>query len=367
MTEKIGKILRYIFIGVLYLVILFYTIIFNNSTGWGLLFFLTFFLVFNLLSLLPSLKTIQPKIEETLFCHVNEKRQLEVALQKQQPTTFPIPRLCVRLRSTFFPIPEINISYRDDYLKETQVLHFYTGTKATISLNWMPKIRGFYQDLPIDFQASDLFDFFIKNQENHIKTDIVILPEVDPQAALLVPIIRSQQQQAAFGDARFAIKNYRPYHPGDPLKYIDWKLSGKQRELMFREHETEEESSLSLVFWGCPSKYFEKTLSIYFSLQEELRKTTRFTQYLLGEGIDYPDRIEAKNFALIQPSKSVPVIPALHNQQLFIFAPEMSDELLQQVAVLRKSNTVIVYNYEDLKAFLLASENQLVKGESSYA
>lgn len=367
MSAKTGRILRYIFIALIYSALLIYVVAFDNATGWGLFFFLTFFLLFSLLSLLPSLKTIHASIEETLLCHVNEKRRVEIEISKRHRTFFPIPKLMVKLKSAFFPIPELNISFSDVFKKDCFVLHFYRGDKKKISLNWMPKIRGYYQSLPVEYHADDLFEIFSKKHGGDIRTDIIILPEVDEHAAALMSIFQEKRLVSQYGDARFAIKSFRKYQPGDPLKFIDWKLSSKHQDLIFREHETELHTEISVLFWGCPSKYFEKTLSIYYSLQEELRKKIKFKPYLFGENIKYPERVEAKSFAVIQPFSAPPLIPNIKHQQMFIFTPEIDDQLMAQVALLRKNNLVYVYDYTDLKAILLPTASDSVREVQTYA
>lgn len=355
MGKRTRKILRYLLIFFSYGIIFLYTVLFNNSTGWGLFIFLSFFLVFNLLCLLPSLKNIQAVVDETLLCHVNERRELSIKLFKTQDTFFPIPKLTISLRSAYFPIPQLGISFSAATLQESCVLNFFRGKKREIFMSWLPKTRGVYQNLPIEYQAADLFEIFSRDRLAEVKTDMVILPEVEPQINTLLNLFRHHPQRADFGDNRFIIKSFRQYQAGDEPKYIDWKLSAKQQELTYREHESELPREVTLIFWGSPSKFFERTLSIYYTLQAELGKMEPFTQYLFGENIDFPDRTDIKSFALIQPFHKTPFMPKLQGHQLFIFAPEISAELLEQVAVLRQKNLVFVYTYQDLKALFISS------------
>ena len=62
----------------------------------------------------------------------------------------------------------------------------------------------------------------------------------------------------------------------------------KQQELIYREHETEQQQELTLLFWGESHPAFEDTLAIFFRSKNLLLKKMPFQQLLIGEDLDSP-------------------------------------------------------------------------------
>jgi hypothetical protein len=316
---------------VTYLLLLGYCFIFNNEAGWSLYFFLTLLFVVDLIFILPSLRKIQVTLDES------------VQTPKLKTTSLPLQMF--NYRPTILPIPKLTLTF------DEQKHHFslYRGEPKRLDVNWTPTSRGIYSELPLVLESQELWGLFAKRRTLSLQQNLLVLPENKPEVVALIGLLKQQLQKNPYGESNFILRNYRTYQPGDSLKNIDWKLSSKQQELIYREHETEQQQELALLFWGESHIYFEETLDIFFSLQNLLLKQMTFQRLLIGENIDSPYQINATAFASIQPFADAPKqLPKLTNRQIIVITPDYSQALESYVAKLMRNNRVQVYTYQEL-------------------
>lgn len=355
MKQKMKKGLLYGAFTLFYLAITLYTFIFNNTTGWGLFFFFSMFFFCCIISLLPSLRKIEVETINQKYVHLNESLPVTWELYKKRPTFFPIARLTID----------------SPLLSDTSAfLYFFTGSKRQLDLTWKPDKRGVFSTQPIQYQGSDLFFAFSKAYETTFSFHLVVLPTYNSQIEPLINHLFSQTVfPHTYGEMSFAVKSFRQYQTGDSLKYIDWKLSSKRNELIFREYEVSQQPEKLLIFWGSPSEHFEEMLSLYYSIQEAYGRQALVKQQLFGDNIQDSSRPVLEDFASIQPFQTPPVISKLLGMQLFIFTTSIDENLDIQLSSLKRTNQVKVYTYDELSLMLAqqADSEEVEKHASTHS
>lgn len=314
---------------VIYLLVFFYSAVFNNEIGWTLFLFMTFILCLCILQLFIPLKGISAQSPTTVITHVGENVQLPLDLQRP---------------NALLPLAQFTVSITEPAVDDTITSYLFYRQQQLV-LDWRPKKRGVLQHLQLHYQSSDFFHLFIKGRNAQLNKQILILPQKQPLAQTMQ--LQQTLQNQTFGEPTFTIKNYRPYRSGDAPKNIDWKLSSKQSTLIYREHENERTAQMVWIFWGAPSKDFEAMLSLYYSLQDLLEDPVE--QYLFGANLREPAEIDALAFARIQPlEEELPKLPRLTERLIFFFTPEQTPQTAEQVEQLSKYNQVTVYDYVGL-------------------
>ncbi len=342
MGRHLAKRMLHLFVFIVaYLILFAYCLIFNNDAGWSLWFFLTLILLFDLLSLLPSLKKVQVTIEESL--------------QSEEGTTLSLPLEIFCYRPLFFPFVVLSVSFDDGFHQQT--LPFYRGAAIRTHAQWTPPQRGRYDTFPATLRSGDLFGFIEKKRSITIKQSLLVLPAYQAAATALLPLITEQPQRYTYGEPTFTIKQFRSYRPGDSLKYIDWKLSSKQQALIFREPENQQTQTRTLIFWGEADEAFEATLSLFFSLHQ-LIQTQHDVQFLLfGADIPSPYHPDALAYAQITPFDELPAgIPSLAGRQVLVIAPAATEQVQRYIDQLQRHNSCQLLTYADLLTTMAEEE-----------
>lgn len=325
--------LRILLVLFFYLLLFLYTVIFNNASGWTLFFFLTFLLVWNLISLLPSHKKIQLALLESSTYQAGQRSQLTVEMFAYRPLLLPLFALTVRLRS--------------DTTANPSFFWAYTGTRKVLSFYWTPEARGLFSELPIFFYSTDFVQLLSKESIQPLTGPFPVLPKLETELAssVIQKILTVQSNfYAPFGQHTFLIRDFRSHQAGDPLRSIDWKQSSKRSELIVKEYEYEQEQESCLIFYGQRHVQFEKLLSIYYSMIQLLDGKMSYTTQLLA---DYPaETLNEDLFAVLQPFVEEPYMPAYSNKKLLIFAPEQTEKLQNHLQVLDRTNEIILITFD---------------------
>ncbi|KAF1298859.1 hypothetical protein BAU15_14350 [Enterococcus sp. JM4C] len=315
---------RLFLVGLFYLVFLFYAIIFNNDTGWTVLFFVTLGGLAEILSFISPLSWLSLKSEERRLAHLGE--QLTVTLTSQR--RLPVPLFFSWLT---FHVPNE---------KRQQTLATYLGQRTTIDLSLTPMSRGWLKKQPIEQIGGDLFGWFEKKRLRDLSVDWLILPAHHPAGEAILAELSTLIYQDYSGESTYLIKNYRAYQQGDSLKQIDWKTSSRKQELILREYERTDSVKWTFVFYGIASPYFEETLSLFYTIAEAYQKKAEFI--LVGEGLTDERIGSLENYATIQPLENLVSLPEKKGRRMCLFLPELSDELAN--VGITKSMPMLVYS-----------------------
>lgn len=237
----------------------------------------------------------------------------------------------------------------DDRFKNSHHSAFYRGNLIRLHLPWTPKERGSYEELPVQLYSHDLFGFFEKSYAAGAKQSILILPKLKLEAVALLPFFKQQVRSQTHGEPNFSIRQFRQYQLGDSLKNIDWKLSSKQQELIYREREYEEEQDIFLLFWGEDHPAFEETLTLFYSIHHFSQNQRLFQPLLIGDGLTSPYQTDAAAYAQILPFEKVPEgVPLLTGSHLIFITPVFTPQLENYLSQLEAKNSCQVFTYADL-------------------
>lgn len=329
-----------------YVVVFFYTVSFNKEAGWVLFFFLTFLLLIDLLSFLPSTKKIQSEALEQSRMVLNKQNKLELTFFRYRPSLIPIPLVFIYLTSA----KELYAS-----------LSLYTGNKRTIEIPYIPNQRGIFETLPLTMKRFDLLSFFSKTSCHQVKGPFIVLPEYKQELAFELKkqlSLNSASFYNRLGQKTTMIRTFRTYQPGDALKVIDWKQSSKKGELIVKEYENETENTLSFIFYGVAHEQFEAILAIYYSFSRLLYTQITFTETILAEKQEHQDRDYF--FASLRPVKSKLTLPNFTGEKLIIFIPELTESLNNQLQELATKNDVSIITFKEKQLFLFSQNQELL-------
>ncbi|MCD5000949.1 DUF58 domain-containing protein [Enterococcus saccharolyticus] len=324
--RKIKQLYLLVIFGLVYSLITLYALVFNTQTGWSMWFFASLFLFVEFLGLMSSLKR--------LFV---ESPNLVTEVNQAQAVSFAIKKSSARL--LFFPY----VTLTGKQLHPEKKIWFF-HKNSLIEVVWTPKKRGNYSEVVVTLVASDLFDWLQKRRKISVPVSWMVLPMQYPYADKLQILFQRILQQNENGENDFSIKNYRPYQPGDALKHIDWKLSSREDELMWREYQMYQKSDWILVFYGQKSIYFEEMLTVVYTLFQQWHLTSRQLK-LLGNQIEQTDEL-LQQFAQIEPFETPPEI-VKEKKKMIVFVPEKSDNLIE--ALVATANPFEIYTYQDIK------------------
>ncbi|WP_218776227.1 DUF58 domain-containing protein [Candidatus Enterococcus mansonii] len=324
-----------------------YTLIFNESTGWILFFFLFFLTVIDVLSLIPSLKNIHCVLAKQSTYEIHQTAQINFQLFRYHPNLLRIPLLVV--------------SFGNESTAEKLYITLYSGQPKEIVFNWHPTKRGIFDKLPFVLTGFDILGVLSKQRNGHLKGPFIVLPQLQLDVAqqLYEQLLLFQPEHASqFGHRTFTVRNFREYRMGDSLNSIDWKQSGKRNKWIIREYEQEAETVLHFLFYGLPHKKFEELVSIYYSFIQFTESKLSFQQTILAEYSQSQPTNQL--FAEIQPLATETDLPFFSNKKLVLFAPTQTKKLTQQIDFLKKNNDVVLITLESTGGLYIAWEDQVV-------
>ncbi len=167
----------------------------------------------------------------------------------------PVPLSWLRLYDRFPPDVEV----RGGQMGE-QVGGAAMSLMLSASMGWYEKVaweyrlkctaRGYFRLGPARLESGDLFGFFTSEKIVSQRDELLVYPEVAPLPELGIPSLRPM------GDARTGLPIHRDmsrpatvrdYQRGDPLKWVDWKLSAKAGRFQVRVFDPSSSTTIVLV------------------------------------------------------------------------------------------------------------------------
>lgn len=312
-----------------------YAVTFNSQLGWVILLLMILFFLLNSLSLLGSLKHMSINPISAINTQVNEKKTVYIELENQKK------------RRVFFPIliiknETLNLNYR---------LVLFFKRKQQISINWLATERLFVENLEFELISTDLFGLFKKSKLVEVPTKIYVLPAHQSNGNSILDLLNSEMKQAMFGEATFDLEKIRLYQFGDPVKQIDWKLSSKKQELIFKEYEMYESADILFLFYGVRSFYYERMLNLFFSLYQEIDKK-EYSFRLMGNNIDKEKVLDILDFAKIKGSDDPGEIPSFKEEYLIIFTPEKTGSLIRNMSKIDARKKIQIIEFKEIERSL---------------
>jgi hypothetical protein len=121
-----------------------------------------------------------------------------------------------------------------------------TAARQKVELNF-PR-RGLYRQDTFGLRTRFPFGFFEKTRQIDAKSEIVVYPHVEPaeQFYEVLPLI-SGEMASFFRGRGHELHSLRKYVPTDSARFVDWKVSARQGQLVVREFAREDERRVMLV------------------------------------------------------------------------------------------------------------------------
>lgn len=309
-------------------------------------YFVTLVFLLSLLALVPRFKKLQLKNKNAIFYNKDICSDLELTFLKR----WSVPGLDVRM--------EISPKSYQYFYHDNCVQIVSTNKEETKILKWTPMNRGVYNDLSFTVITSDFFKLFSKITTLKLETPIYILPKENPRKIdKLYSDIVNLSHLSVYQRAPEVTK-FRTYQDGDSWRLIDWKLSARNRELITKEFEVEQETKFHLIFLGEASLRFETMLSCYYSFQKRLTTQMDVEQTLIGKEGSFSYSNSQEIFAWLSPFKEMPqdlneldvmkekiVLVFLTLDQQQIPAPIKKIEKRNTVCYISLSNQELVFRY----------------------
>ena len=257
-------------------VLFIYTMTFPSNTSWFIFIFFTLFFMVLFISTLFFWGT--SKI--TLFTHSNGKKDLRLIAQ----TKWRMPIL--------FPSLVFTLVTKD--INSEMECSIYFQNKINLLFKDIRIPRGNYSEMILYTTGKDYFGIFTHISKKKILTVIDVFPAIlskKEQTYFLQIIYRHPSFYQHVNKQATEFHQIREYQRQDAIKYIDWKTSARRNKMMVKEYESEVFPTLSIVFIGGDSPYFEKLLSLAYSLYLDLEKSIPVRLLLIG---NYEGKISAK-------------------------------------------------------------------------
>ena len=167
----------------------------------------------------------------------------------------PVPLGWLRLYDRIPPDVEVRGGQMGEQVGATAL-----SLVLSASMGWYEKVvweyrlkctaRGYYRLGPARLESGDLFGFFTSEKMVPQRDDLLVYPEVASLPELGIPSLRPM------GDARTGLPIHRDtsrpatvrdYQRGDPLKWVDWKLSAKTGRFQVRVFDPSSSTTIVLV------------------------------------------------------------------------------------------------------------------------
>lgn len=193
------------------------------------------------------------------------------------------------LESTcFWPLPRVELLLElNNLLTGEQMQSRCTAalpSKGKNTVRWQIKSSycGVIQIQVKKIRVYDWMGIFCRTKENEVREQISILPDlfspyVEISEALAENMESVRYSEHKKGTDASEIFGIREYTPGDSLKHIHWKLSGKMDELYVKELSLPVENSILLLFENCRERgiavapeWTAGLAEIFFSISQAL-------------------------------------------------------------------------------------------------
>lgn len=249
-----------------------FAIVFNKTGTWIVFYFLTLFFIVSGFSLLFASQPYQLKQKDVQVQPISGKPN-EVELTLISP------------RKTWIPHAEASISIHQQSIESERFTSFLANH---INLNFKSPLfaRGIYPDLQVTLYYRDFFGILYRTQKLKTSLRLTIYPTLQSQQATTIADFLNQYHHELFyelDETNFDLKKVRPYLPGDRINQIDWKLTSKKQELIFREFERDKTTYPVYLFLGVYHHDYEIMLSLYYSFITQQIKQSEAPYYLFND------------------------------------------------------------------------------------
>jgi uncharacterized protein (DUF58 family) len=229
--------------GIIYLVAVFVLILASVNTGNNLLFMVLACSIAGILISGVLSRAVLTDVElhfdlpEHIFAEQPVLAEVELRNEKQMLPSFS---LCVVGETKKGPGQILSRPVFFPYIPRG------TAARQKVELNF-PR-RGVYRQDAFGIRTRFPFGFFEKTRHVNSNIEIVVYPHVEPaeQFYEVLPLI-SGEMASFFRGRGHELHSLRKYLPTDNARFVDWKVSARQGQLVVREFAREDERRVMLV------------------------------------------------------------------------------------------------------------------------
>lgn len=278
-------------------------------------------LLYLLLAMLLSLIVLSGLLSEQNLRRLEVRRRMPNRIYANQPATVTLMIANRKARVPTFSLRVQDIVGGTPVDRGIHLLHIGPGAATAHSYPILVTRRGPYRIEGVKLVTRFPFGLFLKAATRPLVSETVVYPEIRPLPEVLTHDLVSwgHHRAAARRGPGVALYNLRRYQAGDDSRAIHWKTTARQRLLMVRETEAEDQRRVELVLPTTvpePAQpAFEQAVSLTASLAAFFHRQGYALRLLLndeeigfGTGEAHFERI-LRALALCQPAVSGPPVP----------------------------------------------------------
>jgi uncharacterized protein (DUF58 family) len=283
-------------------------------------------LLYLILAMMLSLIMVSGILSEQCLRKIHVQRKIPSQLFAETPFTLD---LVVGNSKRFFPSFSLQIQ---DSLQGASVTRstffFILPPKGQVHGGYPVTLarRGLYRMDTVKLHTRFPFGLFIKTLRYPLKDEFIVYPKIDPVSSILTPLSSRKDEteinKRGQGTTLYQLRNYQE---GDDARAIHWKTTARHSKLLIKEHETEEEKRVVLLFdnrdeEGLVEKdplRFEKGVSLTASLAYHftqrgftLEVITADAHFPFAKGAQHLQRI-LHYLALVKPQRKGSLVEKL--------------------------------------------------------
>lgn len=281
-------------------------------------------LLYLLLAMLLSLIVMSGLLSEQSLKQLEFRRRMPDRIFANQPATVTLSIANRKARVPTFSLRVLDVVGGAPVDRGIHLLHLAPRSATAHAYPILIARRGLYRIDGIKLLTRFPFGLFLKAATLPVASEAIVYPEIKPLPETLAHDLatRGHDQAAARRGPGVALYNLRRYQAGDDSRAIHWKTTARQRRLMVRETEAEDQRRVVLVLPTAVPAHarpaFEQAVSLTASLAAFFRRHGCALRLLLGDeeipfGTDeaHYERI-LRALALCQPAAcDSPVPPAI--------------------------------------------------------
>jgi uncharacterized protein (DUF58 family) len=279
-------------------------------------------LLYLLLAMLLSLIVMSGLLSEQSFKQLEFRRRMPDRVFANQPATVSLSIANRKARVPTFSLRVQDIVAGAAVDRGVHLLHAPPRSVTVQSYPLLVAQRGPHRIEGIKLLTRFPFGLFLKAATLPVASETVVYPEVRPLPLALTHELaaRGHDQTVSRRGPGVALYNLRRYHAGDDSRAIHWKTTARQRRLMVRETEAEDQRRVTLLLPTAvprPARpVFEQAVSLAASLAAFFHAQGHALRLLIGSqeishgtGEAHYDAL-LRALALCQPAEPAPPVPA---------------------------------------------------------
>jgi len=246
-------------------------------------------LLYLLLAMLLSLIVMSGLLSEQSLKQLEFRRRMPDRVFANQPATVS---LSIANRKARVPTFSLRVQDVVAGVAVDRGIHLLHAPPRSVTVQSYPLLvarRGLHRIEGIKLLTRFPFGLFLKAATLPVASETVVYPEIKPLPMALAHDLttRGHDQTVSRRGPGVALYNLRRYQAGDDSRAIHWKTTARQRRLMVRETEAEDQRRVVLVLpTAVPDQAqpaFEQAVSLTTSLAAFFHAQSHAIRLLVGE------------------------------------------------------------------------------------